>query len=91
MRSTKSAIRYAKAILELSSETNSVDQVASDMERIIVAGNQTPDFQIFLNSRKMRRIRRAFFKCYLLMRPQAALVFLDFWRAAQPLRRVHVS
>ena len=50
MRSTKSAIRYAKAILELSSETNSVKQVASDMERIIVAGNQTPDFQIFLNS-----------------------------------------
>ena len=50
MRSTKSAIRYAKAILELSSESNSVEQVAADMERIIVAGNETADFQIFLNS-----------------------------------------
>jgi F-type H+-transporting ATPase subunit delta len=50
MRSTKSAIRYAKAILELSSETNAVDQVASDMERIVEAGNDTGDFQVFLNS-----------------------------------------
>ena len=50
MKSTKSAIRYARAILELSSETNSVEQVAMDMERVIVASNETPDFQIFLNS-----------------------------------------
>ena len=50
MRSTKSAIRYAKAILELSSETNAVDQVASDMERIVEAGKDTGDFQVFLNS-----------------------------------------
>lgn len=50
MRSTKSAIRYAKAILELSSESNSVDFVARDMERIVEAGNETSDFQIFLNS-----------------------------------------
>ena len=50
MRSTKSAIRYAKAILELSSETNAVDEVASDMERIVEAGNDTGDFQVFLNS-----------------------------------------
>jgi len=50
MKSTKSAIRYAKAILELSSETNAVDQVASDMERIVEAGNDTGDFQVFLNS-----------------------------------------
>ncbi len=50
MKSTKSAIRYAKAILELSSETNAVDQVAADMERIVEAGNDTGDFQVFLNS-----------------------------------------
>ena len=50
MKSTKSAIRYAKAILELSSETNAVDQVAADMERIVEAGNDTEDFQVFLNS-----------------------------------------
>ena len=50
MRSTKSAIRYAKAILELSSETNAVDQVSADMERIVETGNDTGDFQVFLNS-----------------------------------------
>ena len=50
MKSTKSAIRYAKAILELSSEKNAVDQVAADMERIVEAGNDTGDFQVFLNS-----------------------------------------
>ena len=50
MKSTKSAIRYAKAILELSSETNAVDQVAADMKRIVEAGNDTGDFQVFLNS-----------------------------------------
>ena len=50
MRSTKSAIRYAKAILELSSESNSVDLVAVDMERIVEAGNESGEFQIFLNS-----------------------------------------
>ena len=50
MRSTKSAIRYAKAILELSSESNSVEQVAADMERIVEAGNESGEFQIFLNS-----------------------------------------
>ena len=50
MRSTKSAIRYAKAILELSSESNSVDRLAVDMERIVEAGNESGEFQIFLNS-----------------------------------------
>lgn len=50
MRSTKSAIRYAKALLELSSETNSVEAVAADMKRIISAGEEGKDFQIFLNS-----------------------------------------
>ena len=50
MRSTKSAIRYAKAFLELSSESNSVDLVAVDMERIVEAGLETGEFQLFLNS-----------------------------------------
>ncbi len=50
MKSTKSAIRYAKAILELSSETNAVDQVAADMERIVEAGNDTGRFSKSSNS-----------------------------------------
>ena len=50
MRSTKSAIRYAKAIIELSSDKDSTDSVAADMNRIISAGNETEEFQIFLNS-----------------------------------------
>ena len=50
MRSTKSAIRYAKAMLELSSESNSVDLVAIDMKRIVEAGNESGEFQTFLNS-----------------------------------------
>ena len=50
MRSTKSAIRYAKAILELSKDAGTTDSVAADMNRIISAGNETGEFQIFLNS-----------------------------------------
>ena len=50
MRSTKSAIRYAKAIIELSTDKDSTDSVAADMNRIISAGNETEEFQIFLNS-----------------------------------------
>ncbi len=44
MRSTKSAIRYAKAIIELSTDKDSTDSVAADMNRIISAGNETEEF-----------------------------------------------
>ena len=50
MKSTKSAIRYAKALLDLSIELNKVEVISSDMRAILDANNETPDFQLFLNS-----------------------------------------
>jgi F-type H+-transporting ATPase subunit delta len=50
MKSTKSAGRYAKALLELAQEQNKLDIVNSNMTAIIQAANQTHDFQVFLNS-----------------------------------------
>ena len=50
MKSTKSAVRYAKALLELSQEQNKLDIVESNMLEIIKAGKETHDFQVFLNS-----------------------------------------
>jgi F-type H+-transporting ATPase subunit delta len=50
MKSTKSAARYAKALLELSQEQNKMDVVESNMLDIVKASNETHDFQVFLNS-----------------------------------------
>ena len=50
MKSTKSAIRYAKAILELSIENSNLNEVSSDMKRIVESSNETKDFKVFLNS-----------------------------------------
>lgn len=50
MKSTKSAARYAKALLELSQEQNKMDVVESNMLDIVKASNDTHDFQVFLNS-----------------------------------------
>ncbi len=50
MKSTKSAVRYAKALLELAQEQNKLDVVESNMLDIINAGKETHDFQVFLNS-----------------------------------------
>lgn len=50
MKSTKSAVRYAKALLELAQEQNKLDVVESNMLDIIKAGKETHDFQVFLNS-----------------------------------------
>jgi F-type H+-transporting ATPase subunit delta len=50
MKSTKSAARYAKALLELSQEQNKMDVVESNMQDIVKASNDTHDFQVFLNS-----------------------------------------
>jgi len=50
MKSTKSAIRYAKALLDLSIELNKVEVISSDMRAILDANNETTDFQLFLNS-----------------------------------------
>lgn len=50
MKSTKSAIRYAKALLELSIENSNLNEVSSDMKRIVESSNETHDFKVFLNS-----------------------------------------
>lgn len=50
MRSSKSAVRYAKALLELSIEKNKVDVVENNVNSIIRASQETPDFSAFLNS-----------------------------------------
>lgn len=50
MKSTKSAARYAKALLELCMEQNNVDQVAGDMKYLEEVNATTKDFTILLNS-----------------------------------------
>lgn len=50
MKSTKSASRYAKALLELCIEQNNVDQVAGDMKYLEEVHEDTKDFKILLNS-----------------------------------------
>jgi F-type H+-transporting ATPase subunit delta len=50
MKVTKSASRYAKALLELAIEQNKVDQVLADMQAVVVADAETKDFQLFLDS-----------------------------------------
>ncbi len=50
MKSTKSAARYAKALLELAIEKNSLAAVESNVNAIIRAGEETSDFSMFLNS-----------------------------------------
>lgn len=50
MKGTKVASRYAKALLELAIENNTIDQVLGDMNYLLSANNETRDFQLFLNS-----------------------------------------
>ena len=50
MKSTKSAIRYAKSLLELSIENSNLNEVSSDMKRIVESANETHDFKVFLSS-----------------------------------------
>lgn len=50
MKSTKSAGRYAKALLELAQEQNKTDIVESNMLEVVKASKETHDFQVFLNS-----------------------------------------
>ena len=50
MKSTKSAIRYAKALLELSIENSNLDEVSLDMKRIVESSKETNDFKVFLSS-----------------------------------------
>ena len=50
MKSTKSASRYAKALLELAIEQQKVDAIESNMTRILTAAKETNEFQVFLDS-----------------------------------------
>ena len=50
MKSTKAAIRYAKALLEMAIEQKVIDLVSFDMARILGVANSSPDFISFLNS-----------------------------------------
>jgi len=50
MKSTKSAVRYAKALLELAIEQNKLEAISNDMKAIIAAKEETRDFQLFLSS-----------------------------------------
>ena len=50
MKSNKSAVRYAKALLELATEHNKVEQIEADMLQLLHVANEAHDFQVFLNS-----------------------------------------
>jgi F-type H+-transporting ATPase subunit delta len=50
MKSTKSAIRYAKALLEMSIEQNIIDAILFDMQRIVTMADGSKEFVVFLNS-----------------------------------------
>ena len=50
MKSTKSAIRYAKALLEMSIEQNTIDSILFDMQRIVSVADCSKEFVIFLHS-----------------------------------------
>lgn len=50
MKGTKSASRYAKALLELAIENNQIDAIASDMKALVAANEETRDFHLFLVS-----------------------------------------
>ena len=59
MKSTKSAIRYAKALLEMSIEQNIIDAILFDMQRIVTMADGSKEFVIFLNSPVVKSPRRS--------------------------------
>lgn len=50
MKSTKSAVRYAKALLELALDQNKIEVIEGNMEQILTVAADAHDFQVFLNS-----------------------------------------
>jgi F-type H+-transporting ATPase subunit delta len=50
MKVTKSASRYAKALLDLAIENNKLDQILADMQALIDANAETREFQLFLDN-----------------------------------------
>jgi F-type H+-transporting ATPase subunit delta len=54
MKSSKSAVRYAKALLELATDQGKLEVVEKNMAYIVATAKETRDFQIFLNSPVIR-------------------------------------
>jgi len=50
MKSTKSAGRYAKALLELALDLKKIEVIESNMQQILTVAEEAHDFQVFLNS-----------------------------------------
>ncbi|MFM6946374.1 MAG: ATP synthase F1 subunit delta [Flavobacteriales bacterium] len=50
MKSSKSAGRYAKALLELALDQNKVEQIEADMLQLINLANEAHDFHVLINS-----------------------------------------
>lgn len=50
MKGTKSASRYAKALLDLAIEKNIADEVNANMQNVLAASKESRDFQLFLDS-----------------------------------------
>jgi F-type H+-transporting ATPase subunit delta len=50
MKSNKSAVRYATALLELAIEHNKVELIETDILQLIRTAEEVHDFQVFLNS-----------------------------------------
>ena len=50
MKSTKSAGRYAKALLELALDQKKIEVIESNMQQILTVAEEAHDFQVFLNS-----------------------------------------
>jgi F-type H+-transporting ATPase subunit delta len=50
MKSNKSAVRYATALLELAIEHNKVELIESDILQLLKTAEEVHDFQVFLNS-----------------------------------------
>jgi len=61
MKSTKSAVRYAKALLELAIEQNKLEAISNDMKAIIAANEETRDFQLFLSSPLIQAEKKSFY------------------------------
>ena len=50
MKSNKSAVRYATALLELAIDHNKVELIEADILKLLSTAEEAHDFQVFLNS-----------------------------------------
>ena len=59
MKATKSASRYAKALLELAIEQNKTTEVSNDMKAFLEAYDSTREFQLFLDNPIIKADKKA--------------------------------